>query len=274
MSDTYPTPEPIQLIVRIPRGHVEITATDTLETTLDIQRTDGRSAWVAGAEDVRVEFRDSRRSAGQLLVVADKNRHGWFTKNASYEVRIQTPNGAVVDAVTASAEVAGKGSFESVNVRTASGDVSFEDVAGAMRIKSASGDVRVHDSKGAATLASTSGDIHLGAAAGHVTASLVSGDFQVDAVGDGVSARSVSGDLSIKAVDKGAIDLNSVSGDAVVAVLPGKRVWMDIMSTSGETFCDLDASDEDARGAGKADVDIRVKTVSGDVRILRADGAA
>lgn len=273
MPDTYPTPEPIQLFVRIPRGHVEITATDTHETTVDIQRTDARSAWVAGAEDVRIEFRESRRGPGHLLVVADKNRHGWFTKHASYEVRIQTPNGAVVDAVTASAEVAGKGRFESVNVRTASGDVSFENVSGAMRIKSASGDVRVHESGDSASVASTSGDIRIGSAGGHVTASLVSGDLQVDGVADGVTARTVSGDLSIQAVDKGAIELDSVSGDAVVAVLPGKRVWMDVASATGDTYCDLDASDGDAT-ARKADVDIRVKTVSGDVRIVRATAGA
>jgi len=269
MPDTYPTPEPIQLFVRIPRGHVEIIATETQETTVDVERTDARSAWVAGADDVRIDFRDSRRSSGQLLVVADKNRHGWFTKNASYEVKIETPNGAVVDVVTASAEVSGKGRFESVNVRTASGDVSFENVTGTMRIKSASGDLRVDEAGGAATLASTSGDIHVGDAGGHVQASLVSGDLKVDHVAEGITARTVSGDVSLQAVDKGAVDLNSVSGDSVIAIRPGKRVWMDVMSTTGDTFCDLDASGGGEAGSG-SDVDIRVKTVSGDVRIIRA----
>ncbi|HXY72024.1 MAG TPA: DUF4097 family beta strand repeat-containing protein [Actinomycetota bacterium] len=268
MPDTYPTPEPIQLYVRIPRGHIEVVATDTQETTVDIQRTDARSASV-DAEDVRIEFRDSRRTAGQLLVVADKNRHGWFTKQATYEVRIETPHGAEVDVVTASADVVGKGRFESVNARTASGDVSFENVTDRLTIKSASGDLRVHESQGSADLATTSGDIHVGAAGGRVSAALVSGDFKVDTVADGVKARSVSGDLSIQAVEKGTVELTSVSGDAVVAVRPGKRVWMDLMSSSGDTFCELDGSD-DGSFAGAAEVDIRVKTVSGDVRIVRA----
>jgi len=265
---TYPTPEPVQLILRIPAGRIEITATDTQETTVDVQRIDSKGR-DDDTSDVRVEFRDSKRGPGQLLAVVDRNRHVWFGRQASYDVRIQTPNGAQVQAVTASAEVTGTGRFDSVNVRTSSGDVSFENVTGRMSIKSASGDVRVHESAGSATLASTSGDIHVGAAGGHVSASLVSGDLHVDEVADGIKARTVSGDLSIQAVDKGAIDLNSVSGDAIIAVLPGKRVWMDVMSTSGDTFCDLDSSGGGG-SAGSADVDIRVKTVSGDVRILRA----
>ena len=268
MPDTYPTPEPIQLYVRIPRGHIEVVATDTQETTVDVQRTDTRSA-SAVADDVRIEFRESRRTSGQLLVVVDKNRHSWFGKQATYEVRIETPHGADIDVVTASADVMGTGRFDSVNVRTASGDVSFENVTDRITIKSASGDLRVHESQGPVDLATTSGDIHVGAAGGRVSAALVSGDFKVDTVADGVKARSVSGDLSIQAVEKGTVELTSVSGDAVVAVRPGKRVWMDLMSSSGDTFCELDGSD-DGSSAGGAEVDIRVKTVSGDVRIVRA----
>ena len=269
----YPTPEPIRLILRIPKGRIEITTTDTQETTVDVQRTDAAGAWLAGDEDVRVAFRESRRGPGQLLAIVDRNRHGWFSKNASFDVRIETPNGAQVEVVTASAEVAGTGTFESVNARTASGDVTFENVTGGVRIKSASGDVRVHESKGSANLASTSGAIRVGTAEGHVTASLVSGDFQVDEVADGITARTVSGDISVQAVDRGAVDLNSVSGDAIIAVRPGKRVWMDVTSTTGDTFCDLDTSDAGGASGGKADVDIRVKTVSGDVRILRSAAA-
>jgi DUF4097 and DUF4098 domain-containing protein YvlB len=268
---SYPTPEPIRLILRIPVGRIEITTTDTQETTVDVRRTDGRDAGIAGTDDVRVEFRDSRRGPGQLLAVVDRNRHSWFAKQASYDVSIQTPHGAQIEVVTASAEVTGKGRFESANVRTASGDVSFENVTGRTSIKSASGDVRVHESQGSVILASTSGDIRLGSAEGHVTASLVSGDLHVDEAADGITARSVSGDLSIQAIDRGSVDLNSVSGDADIAVRPGRRVWMDVVSASGDTFCDLDATDEGGT-AGKADVDIRVKTGSGDVRILRAAG--
>jgi len=269
---TYPTPDPVQLFLRVPKGRIEITATDTQETTVEIERTDGKADRAAGDEDVQIEFRESRRGPGQLLAIVDRNRRGWFTKIASYDVRIQTPHGAQVDAATASADVAGTGRFQSIRVRTASGDISFEDVAERVTIKSASGDVRVHGSGGLADIASTSGDVHVGAAEGHVKASLVSGDLKVDEVADGITARTVSGDMALQSVDKGTIDLSSVSGDAVVAIRPGKRVWMDVMSNTGDTFCELDARDDSGPG-GKADVDIRVKTVSGDVRIVRADGA-
>ena len=229
---SYPTPEPIQLILRIPAGRIEIAATDTQETTVDVRRSNGRAAGQEADDEVRISFRESRRGPGQLLAVVDRNR-GWFTRHAHYLVRIETPSGADVQAVTASAAVAGTGSFGSVDVRTASGDVVFDGVTDRAKIKSASGDVLVHDSKGSADLTSMSGDIHVGTAGGHVTASLVSGDFKLDDAAQGVTARTVSGDLSIRAVGGGAVDLNSVS----------------------------------------ADVDIRVKTVSGDVLITRAPEA-
>ena len=63
--------------------------------------------------------------------------------------------------------------------------------------------------------------------------------------------------------------LHSVSGDVEVGVRTGLRVWIDATSVSGALNSEL-ASEEDGPAQGDAAVTLRIRTVSGDVRILRA----
>ena len=250
---SYPTPGPVRLIVRIPSGRIEITTEDSEETTVNVRRLDGRGSSEVGPEEVAVEFRPSRRDGAQLVVVAEHHK-SWFGRDPAYHVQVRTPLGAEVQAVTASADVNGTGRFGSVDVRTASGDVRLEEVAGSTNVKSASGDVRLR--KAGSTL----------------SVALVSGDLHVEAAAADVKGRSVSGDLAIESLDRGRAELNTVSGDVQVGVLPDRRVWIDLVSRSGDTSCDLDvrAGGEPAgRGSG-ADVEIAARSVSGDIRIRRA----
>jgi DUF4097 and DUF4098 domain-containing protein YvlB len=161
---SYPTPEPVRLIVRIPSGRIEITTEDTEETTVNVRRLGGRGSGAVGADEVHVDFRPSRRDGAQLVVVAEHGHKSWFGRDASYEVQVRTPHGADVQAVTASADMHGTGRFGSVDVRTASGDVQLEEVAGSTNVKSASGDVRVRKAGSTLAVALVSGDLHVAAA--------------------------------------------------------------------------------------------------------------
>src|SRR4029077_14006158 len=131
---TYPTPDPVTLVVRIPTGRIEITTEDTKETTVDVRRIGGRGP--AGPDDVVVDFRPSQRSGGQLMVVAERGHKSWFGKDATYHVTVRTPHGADVQGVSGSADFRGVGRFGSIEVRSASGDVWFDDVAGRANVKS------------------------------------------------------------------------------------------------------------------------------------------
>lgn len=266
---TYPTPEPVRLIVRIPNGRIEITTKDTDETTVNVRRLDGRGSSEVGPEDVHVEFRPSRRDGAQLVVVAEHHK-SWFGRDPAYHVQVQTPHGAEVEAITASADVSGTGRFGSVDVRTASGDVSFDEVSDRANGKSASGDIRFGGVGGPVTVATTSGDAQIGRAGGDVSVALVSGNLRLEAAAKSVKARSVSGDLSIHAFDRGRADVATVSGDAQIAVLPQRRVWMDLVSRSGDTSCDLDVGERNEHSGGGADVEIHARSVSGDIRVGRA----
>jgi hypothetical protein len=54
-----------------------------------------------------------------------------------------------------------------------------------------------------------------------------------------------------------------------VAARPGLALWIDAQSVSGSVSSDLDIGDAPAAAEG-AQVELRVRTVSGDVRITRA----
>jgi DUF4097 and DUF4098 domain-containing protein YvlB len=264
---TYQTPEPVTLIVRIPTGRIEITTEDALETTVNVRRVNGRGG--PGPEDVVVDFRPSQRS-GQLMVVAERGHKSWFGKDAAYHVTIRTPHGADVQGVSGSADFRGVGRFGTIEVRSASGDVWFDDVAGGTRVKSASGDLRLGSTDGPVNVNTTSGDAEIRKAGDEVNAALVSGDLKVGEAGGDVKGRSVSGDLRIESFDRGRAELSSVSGDVQVGVLPDRRVWMDLVSGSGDTSCDLDVGS--GEGSGAPDVRIEAKSVSGDIRVRRAPG--
>jgi DUF4097 and DUF4098 domain-containing protein YvlB len=263
---TYPTPDPVTLVVRVPTGRIEITTEDTKETTVEVRRLHGGSG--GQASDVVVDFRQSRRDGGQLMVVAERGHKSWFGRDAAIEVLIRTPHGADVQGVSGSADFRGVGRFGSLEVRSASGEVWFDDVAGPANVKSASGDLRFGSIDGPATVNTTSGDAEIRAAGDIVNAALVSGDLNVGAAAGDVRGRSVSGDLRIESFDRGRAELSTVSGDVQVGVLPDRRVWMDLISRSGDTSCDLDVGSSE--GSGAPDVRIEAKSVSGDIRVRRA----
>jgi hypothetical protein len=84
-----------------------------------------------------------------------------------------------------------------------------------------------------------------------------------------VTANTASGDIQLRAVAAGRIELHSVSGDMQVAVVPGIGVYLDLASTSGRVRSDLDPSDDDP-GESDTPVEIRCRTLSGDIRIVKA----
>jgi len=86
-----------------------------------------------------------------------------------------------------------------------------------------------------------------------------------------VSVATVSGDQEIRAVEAGEVKLQSVSGDVRVGIRPGRRLWIDATAVSGSMTSELpmEGAAEGATG-GDPEIELRARTVSGDVRIVRA----
>jgi hypothetical protein len=88
-----------------------------------------------------------------------------------------------------------------------------------------------------------------------------------------VTANTVSGDQHHDAVVQGRVAAHSVSGDVVIGVRRGSRAWLDCTTVSGETSSELELTPDAPDGDGPL-VEIRAKTVSGDIRITRAPARA
>jgi DUF4097 and DUF4098 domain-containing protein YvlB len=100
----------------------------------------------------------------------------------------------------------------------------------------------------------------------------VSGDVRIGSTAGTLAVRTVSGDVDVEAAAAGVV-IGSVSGDVEVGAVPGLVLWIDAQSVSGTMTSELDVGDEPAADGGQT-VELRIRTVSGDVRVTRSAVAA
>ena len=182
-------------------------------------------------------------------------------------MRIRCPHGADAEVSTASADVATTGPLGDIEAKTASGDLAF-DVVGSCAT-TASGDVAAQEIIGHGEAKTASGDVLVRLGRGPLSLNLVSGDVVVNEAKAALSVATVSGDQEIGSVETGEVKLQSVSGDVRVGVRPGLKLWIDATSVSGSMTSEL-PMDEMVRPRRPAQIESRARTVSGDVRIVRA----
>jgi DUF4097 and DUF4098 domain-containing protein YvlB len=193
----------------------------------------------------------------------------WSISSPQISVRITCPQGSTLECDTASADVTANGTLGDTRVRTASGDVALERIEGLLEAKGASGDVRVERVEGRASVSSVSGDVVVDEALSGLDVNSVSGDVSAGEITGDLTVKSVSGDHRIRAAGPGQIDLKAVSGDVQVAIRRGLRVRLDVNSVSGSIGSELDVGDAPV-GGDRPGASLRVRTVSGDVKITRA----
>jgi DUF4097 and DUF4098 domain-containing protein YvlB len=284
-SETYSTPGPLRLNLEIPAGEIEIETGNTDETHVQLEAVANNDAIRDLVENSRIEL--VRRGDGHEVIVEAKARHGIFISisqgpdirfgGPDVRLRITCPHGADLEARTKSADVRARGEYGAVDLKTASGDLQVDKAKGTTRIKTASGDVHIGEVASALEVQSVSGDLEAGAVHGDIRAQLVSGDVHVRDAGGSISTNTVSGDQRFEAVRRGRIELKAISGDVIVGVRAGARVYVDANTVSGATSSEFELSDAPVQTPLAEDaplVELFVKTVSGDVRIERALAAA
>ena len=260
MTERFSTPAPISIDLRIPAGRIDVEATDTEETIVEIEPQNGPAR---DSIDKLVVALD-----GTHLRIESPESRGFLGRAPEYTVDVRCPAGSKVKLRAASTDLVVRGRLGALESKSASGDVSAEDVEGTVRVESASGDVRVVSAGGEVHLRTASGDLEVTRANGAVTAQSVSGDVEVGEANGAVEVQTVSGDLRVGRVAAGPLSVNAVSGDVDVAIVPGTAVWLDLRSLSGEMRSELDSGDGPSEGEHV--VEVRGKTVSGDVRVRRA----
>jgi DUF4097 and DUF4098 domain-containing protein YvlB len=267
MQRTFNTPEPAVLYVELGSGQVRVLAADTDETVIDVT---GHHA-----DEVIVEQRNH-----EIVVLAPK-RVGFFANSRDLLVEARIPTNSELITKLGSADLVARGTLGWVRLMSGSGDITLESVSAEALVKSGSGQIEIESIEGSANVASGSGDIEIEELHGPAQVSTGSGDIEIDYADEALSLKSGSGDLKVghaagdTVLASGSGDLlvgkfpagrltaKNASGDILVGIPSGVPVWTDITSVSGRVTSTLDGAGEPKEG--QAYVELRAKTVSGDV---------
>ena len=265
---TFETPGRVALDVEVPGGEVSVATWDEPRVDVDVRPARGDDASVAAAAETRVELVE--RGGGYEVSIRVPKQPGrrFFSRGPELDVKIRCPQDADVELTTQSADLDGTGRLGDVGVRSASGDVRVGDV-GELSFTTASGDLDAGTVAGSLSVKSASGDVSVRAVVGAASVNTVSGDARLGETQGLASVTSVSGDVELDAVAAGA-RLNSVSGDLHVAARRGLALWIDAQSVSGSVTSDLDVGGDEGEAEGGIRVELRARSVSGDIRITRA----
>lgn len=269
----FETPGDVALQVRLPSGRVVVTTADDPRTTVEIVDRRGQDA----VDEIDVTL-DERRGE-HVIRIEQKDRFRWgpiqITWGGDFECRITCPHGSNLDLSGGSTDVKVDGELGEASVRTASGDVHLDTVRAELQVKTASGDVWVEGAEADASVATVSGDVELGRVSGSLTGRTISGSFELGAVAMALEVSTTSGDIEVGSVGSGDVRVQSVSGDVRVGIGRGMRVWVDATSVSGRLESELGLEDQQSGGGDEGEVvPLHVKTISGDVSIVRAAAAS
>ena len=235
MQKSFAVTGPAELEVRLNSGEIEIEAVDDA-TSVDVELIAYDEESQLLVDEARVELRE-HHGRPQVVVDVPQKRSGFSLGNLfsrqGISCRVRCPEGSLLTTRTRSADLLVRGAIGGMNIATASGDVEADRVLGGVNVNTASGDVRIGSAD------------------------------------DNVTVSTVSGDQEHGAVMRGNVSAHSVSGDVHIGVRRGSKVFLDCSTVSGDTSSELEVSPEAPATDGPL-VEIRAKTVSGDIRIARA----
>lgn len=277
MSDhldvSFDTPDPIDLYIENGRGRVEVTATDTVETTIRITGE-------------RAEEFDVRDLGDRIAIIAPRHTGGFFARSPGAQVVVEVPVSSGLMAKVGSSDVVTHGQLADIRVEAGSGDVSLDLVdgstlvqagsgdvvaqhlAGDARIKTGSGDVVVRRADAGLVVTTGSGDVRVESTHAEVAIKTGSGDAHLQALTGDALFTTGSGDLVIDAAASGRVTAKTASGDVRIGVTAGTPVWTDVRTASGRLSSTLPRTGEPA--PDQPFLEVRATTASGDVTLRQA----
>ncbi len=269
MNRSFDTSTPIDLAVEIGSGSVQVTATDTKVTQIEV--TGPR------ADDIVVERHDDH-----IRVTEPHPMHRISGLSRAVQVTVHLPAHSGLSTRLGSADLRTEGALQActlasgagavrvdqakaLDITTGSGTVSIGTVDGDLGAKTGSGDLTVAEVTGTADLISGSADLHLQAVGGAVTARTGSGDVRITTAGGDVTTTTGSGDVEVGGMRRGRLLSRSASGEVAITVAQGTPTWTDLHSVSGAIAHDLQSLGEPTDGQDH--VELRVHTVSSTIRL-------
>jgi putative adhesin len=259
---TYDTPEPIDAVIEVTAGRVEIHASDRTDTVVDVRPGDPtRDIDVAAAEQTQVEF-----AGGQLSVRVPKNKlRSLIGRAPSVHVTIELPTDSRVDA-KGWADYRGQGRIGECSIDSAVGSIRLDQTAG-LKLRTAAGNVSVGRSGGHTDVSTSSGKIWVGEIEGTAVVKTANGDISVHRALAAVNAKTAYGSVRVDEVVRGSVVLETGFGELEIGVREGTAAWLDVSSQYGTVRSDLEAGE--GPGESEETVEVRARTGYGDIVIRR-----
>jgi DUF4097 and DUF4098 domain-containing protein YvlB len=269
MQKSFEVTGPAELEIRLASGDITVDAATEGRVEVELTAHDEESQRLI--DDATVELREQGGRPQVIVEVPNKRGFslGQMFSSQGITCRVRCPEGSGLSTKTKSADVVARGVLGGLHVQTASGDVEADRVTGGINVKSASGDLTVREAGDGVSVQTASGDVDIDIVRGPVSVNSASGDVTIGEAYDNVNVSTVSGDQDHGAVMRGTVSAHSVSGDVSVGVRRGSKVFLDCNTVSGDTRSDLELTGDVPAGDGPL-VEIRAKTVSGDISITRA----
>jgi hypothetical protein len=280
---SFTTPEPIELVVDLSVGHVDVVAEDTATTTAEVVPSrDGKPGDRSLAESSTVDF-DGRR----LRVVVPK-RLNLFGRNDSVDVRVVLPTGSDVTVRSAYGAVRLRGRTGRTRVDAKYGGASIEETAdlvvsapygaidvravrGSLDLDAGHGAARIGSVDGPATIRAAHGSVDLGDTRGPVDARL-SGTLTIGTAFADVTAKSAHGLLRVESAAAGVVRLENGFAPVEVGVPAGTAAWVDATSEHGSVRNELTSGP--AAEATERTVELHLSSQWADVLVRRATSSA
>lgn len=223
----------------------------------------------AGTVEVEVDTRqpEAWRVHQSGTTISVTYERGLIDRGGRARVRVVAPERSSVSAYTASADLRTMSYLTRASVATASGDIILA-ATNSASVKTASGDVTVGDVERDLTARSASGDVMARTVGGRASLTTVSGDVIAERVDGQLAVSTASGDVRIERYMGEDFEASTISGDVTVGLPSGRTVKLQAKTLSGSVR--LPDRKQSTGGSGP-EVSLRLKSVSGDIRISRLE---
>ena len=265
IEESRPMPVGGLLQVENLAGSIEITTWDKAEVAIGGELGDG-------VEELQIQ----ESTAG--LEIRVRNRKNGHNVNASH-LRLRIPVSASLEAESVSADISVLDSQgASLVLNSVSGDLTVEASTERLEMESISGDVTFHGRAPRAAVETVSGEIELRGLEGEMRISTVSGDVELrGAKVDRGRFETVSGDLDMEldVTDGGRLNVQSMSGDVLLALPAAQQAEFSAQTFSGSIRSTFGTVKEGAHGPGRTfshregsnGAAIKIESFSGDIRV-------
>jgi len=285
----FNTPSPIAVALDLYVADVRFAVSDRADTIVEVSPSDpNKAADVKAAENTRVEYDDATRT---LSIVSRKplNRFVNFSSKRpeSINVVIQLPTDSDVrgeadlgdfQADGVLGNVVFKTDFGAIhlaetgplNLRSGFGAITVEGVSGSAEVRTGSGDIRVGAVDGTAEVSNDNGKVRVGVVTVPAIVKCSNGSVSVDRALSDITAESSNGEVRIGEVARGKVSATSKNGSVEVGVREGSAAWLELNTSIGRVYSELDSSDAPEADEPVDRVEVRASTKLGDVTIRRA----